>query len=178
LSRRRIVVVGVSGSGKTTLSRRLGAKLGVPVTELDALNHQPGWIEASDEDFRVDVEVAMSSPEGWVLDGLYERKIGDLILREADAVVWLDLRLPLVLLRLVKRAVMDIVTRRDLFNGNRQTWRFAFFTRDSLVSYAIKQHLKQRRAWPRAFESHPNLQIVRLRSPREVEGWLKRQMPD
>jgi adenylate kinase family enzyme len=178
LSRRRIVVVGVSGSGKTTFSRRLGAKLGLPVTELDALNHQPGWVEASDEDFCRAVEAAMSSPEGWVLDGLYERKIGDLILREADTLVWLDLRLPLVLLRLVKRAVMDIVTRRDLFNGNRQTWRFAFFTRDSLVSFAVKQHFKQRRVWPGALERHPNLQIVHLRSPREVEGWLERPAPD
>jgi adenylate kinase family enzyme len=178
LSRRRVVVVGVSGSGKTTFSRRLGAKLGLPVTELDVLNHQAGWVEATDEDFRRDVEVAMSSPDGWVLDGLYERKIGDLILREADTLVWLDLRLPLVLLRLVLRAVTDIVTRRDLFNGNRQTWRFAFFTRDSLVSFAVKQHFKQRRVWPGALESHPNLQIVRLRSPREVEGWLERQAPD
>jgi adenylate kinase family enzyme len=177
LSRRRIVVVGVSGSGKTTLSRRLGAKLGLPVTELDALNHQPGWTEASDEDFRRDVEAAMSYSDGWVLDGLYQRRLGDLVLRQADTLVWLDQPLPLVLRRLVKRAVRDIVTKRDLFNGNRQTWRFAFFTRDSLVSFAVKQHFKQRRVWPAALESHPNLQIVRLRSPREVDGWLERQVP-
>jgi len=175
---RRIVVVGVSGSGKTTLSRRLGAKLGLPVTELDALNHQPDWTEASDEDFRRDVEAAMSSPEGWVLDGLYERRLGDLVLRQADTLVWLDLPLLLVLRWLVKRVVTDIVTKRDLFNGNRQTWRFAFFTRDSLVSFAVKQHFKNRRVWPGALESHPNLEIVRLSSPHEVEAWLEAQVPD
>jgi len=175
---RRIVVVGVSGSGKTTLSRRLGAKLGLPVTELDALNHQPDWTEASDEDFRRDVEAAMSSPEGWVLDGLYERRLGDLVLRQADTLVWLDLPLLLVLRWLVKRVVTDIVTKRDLFNGNRQTWRFAFFTRDSLVSFAVKQHFKDRRVWPGALESHPNLEIVRLSSPHEVEAWLEAQVPD
>jgi adenylate kinase family enzyme len=174
---RRIVVVGVSGNGKTTISRRLGAKLGLRVTELDALCHQPGWTEASDEDFRRDVEEAMSSSDGWVLDGLYQRKIGDLILREADTLVWLDQPLPLVLRRLVTRAVKDIVTRRDLFNGNRQTWRFAFFVRDSLVGFAIKQYFRHRRSWPEAFEGHPNLQVVRLRSPREVEAWLEAQLP-
>jgi len=145
------------------------------VTELDALVHQPWWTEASDEDFRRDVEAAMSSPEGWVLDGLYQRKIGDLILRRADTLVWLDQPLTLVLGRLVKRAVKDIVTKRDLFNGNRQTWRFAFFTRDSLVGFAIKEHFRHRRDWPEAFGNHPNLQIVRLRSPREVEAWLEAQ---
>jgi adenylate kinase family enzyme len=174
---RRIVVVGVSGNGKTTLSRRLGAKLGLPVTELDALCHQPGWTEASDEDFRRYVEAAMSASDGWVLDGLYQRKIGDLILCRADTLVWLDQPLPLVLRRLVTRAVKDIVTRRDLFNGNRQTWRFAFFVRDSLVGYAIKQHFEHRRTWPQALEDHPNLQVVRLRSPREVEAWLEAQLP-
>lgn len=178
MSPRRIVVVGVSGNGKTTLSRRLGAKLGVPVTELDALNHQPGWTEASDEDFRRDVEAAMSSPDGWVLDGSYERRLGDLVLRQADTLVWLDQPLPLVLRRLVSRAVKDIVTKRDLFNGNRQTWRFAFFTRDSLVSFAVKQHFKRRRLWPAGLANHPNLEIVRLRSPREVAAWLEAQVPD
>lgn len=178
MSPRRIVVVGVSGNGKTTLSRRLGARLGLPVTELDALNHQPGWTEASDEDFRRDVEAAMSSPEGWILDGLYQRRLGDLILREADTLVWLDQRLPPVLRRLVIRAVKDIVTPRDLFSGNRQTWRLAFFTRDSLVGFAVKQHFKHRRNWPAGLGDHANLQIVRLRSPREVEAWLEAQARD
>ena len=175
---RRIVVVGVSGNGKTTLSRRLGARLGLPVTELDALCHQAGWTEASDEDFRRNVEAAMSSPDGWILDGLYQRKLGDLILRRADTLVWLDQPLPLVLRRLVTRAVKDIVTKRDLFNGNTQTWRYAFFTRDSLVGYAIKQHFKQRRNWPAGIGDHLNLQVVRLRSPREIEAWLGAQAPD
>ena len=174
---RRIVVVGVSGNGKTTLSRRLGARLGLPVIELDALNHQPDWREASDQEFRRDVEAAMSSSDGWVFDGLYQRKIGDLILREADTLVWLDQPLPLVLQRLVKRAVKDIVTRRDLFNGNRQTWRLAFFSRDSLVGFAVKQHFRHRRNWPAGFGEHVNLRIVRLRSPREAEAWLEAQVP-
>ena len=150
----------------------------MPVTELDALNHQPGWTEASDEHFRRDVEAAMSSPDGWVLDGSYERRLGDLVLRNADTLVWLDQPLPLVLRRLVSRAVRDIVTKRDLFNGNRQTWRLAFFTRDSLVSFALKRHFTLRRAWPALLGDLPNLKVVRLRSPREVEAWLEAQASD
>ena len=169
---RRIVVVGVSGNGKTTLSRRVSAKLGVPYTELDALVHLAGWTEASDEDFRHQVEEVMSRSEDWVLDSLYQNKLGDLLLERADTLVWLDQPLPLVLRRLITRAVRDIVTKRDLFNGNRQTWRYAFFTRDSLVSYAIKSHFKRRRAWPGALAKHSHLDVVRLRSPRQVERWL------
>lgn len=171
----RIAVVGVSGNGKTTFARRLAARLDVPYTELDALCHLAGWVEASDEDFRRDVEAVMNRSDGWVLDGSYRWKLGDLVLRRAETIVWLDQPLALVLRRLVTRAVWDILTKRDLFNGNRQTWRFAFWGRDSLVGYAIRAHFRRRREWPREFSRFPTLEVVRLRSPREVERWLKSQ---
>jgi adenylate kinase family enzyme len=100
---RRIAVVGVSGNGKTTFARRLAVKLDLPYTELDALHHLPGWVEASEVDFRREVEAVMNRSEGWVLDGSYMGKLGDLILRRADTIVWLDQPLPLVLRRLVTR---------------------------------------------------------------------------
>jgi adenylate kinase family enzyme len=171
----RISVVGVSGNGKTTFARRLAAQLGVPYTELDALCHLAGWVEASDDDFRREVEAVMKRSQGWVLDGSYRWKLGDLVLRRADTIVWLDQPLPLVLQRLVTRAVRDIVTKRDLFNGNRQTWRFAFWGRESLVLYAIRAHFRRRREWPDEFSRFPTLEVVRLRSPREVESWLRSQ---
>jgi hypothetical protein len=71
--------------------------------------------------------------------------------------------------------VRDIVTKRDLFNGNRQTWRFAFWGRESLVLYAIRAHFRRRREWPDEFSRFPTLEVVRLRSPREVESWLRSQ---
>jgi adenylate kinase family enzyme len=174
MQRRIAVVASCSGNGKTTLARRLAARLGVPAIELDALHHLPGWTEASPEQLRASVEEAMRS-DGWVIDGSYTGKIGDLVLQGADTVVWLDLPLPLALFRLVRRAIRDIVTQRDLFNGNRQTWRFAFFTRDSLVSYAIKSHFRRRRLWPERLARLEGVEVVRLRSPAEVERWLAAQ---
>ena len=172
---RRIAVIGVSGNGKTTFARRLAATLDVPYTELDALNHGPGWVEADARELRRDVERVMDASDGWVLDGSYMGKLGDLILQRADTIVWLDQPLPLVVRRLVTRAARDIVTKRDLFNGNRQTWRAAFWGRDSLVGFAIRQHFRRRRVWPARFARVPGLEVVRLRSPREVEAWLERQ---
>ena len=173
----RVAVVGVSGNGKTRFARRLAAQLDVPYTELDALCHLFGWVEASDEDFRREVEAVINRSDGWVLAGSYQRKLGDLVLRRADTLVWLDQPLPLVLRRLVARAVRDIVTKRDLFNGNRQTWRFAFWGRDSLVGYAVREHSRRRRESPQEFSRFPELEVVRLRSPREVEDWLQRHAP-
>lgn len=171
---RKIAVVGISGNGKTTLARRLARKLDVPFVELDALNHLPGWIEASPEELRIAVTDAMRS-DGWVLDGSYHSKIGDLVFERADTVVWLDQPLPIVLSRLVRRAVRDIRTKRDLFNANRQTWRMAFFVPDSLVSFAVKSHFRRRREWPAYFARFRNLDVVRLRSPKTVERWFQAQ---
>jgi hypothetical protein len=70
------------------------------------------------------------------------------------------------------------VTKRDLFNGNRQTWRYAFWGRESLVGYAIRQHSRRRRVWPARFAGVAGLEVVRLTSPREVERWLQCQGPD
>jgi adenylate kinase family enzyme len=172
---RTVSVVGVSGNGKTTLSRRLAVILGVPYTELDRLNHLRGWTEATDQQLRSAVTEAIDASEGWVLDGGYMHKLGDLILLRADTVVWLDQALPLLLRRLFIRTVKDIFTQRDLFNGNRQTWRFAFVGRDSLFRHAIRMHFRYRRDWPALFKSYPDLLVVRLRSPRAVEMWLEEQ---
>ena len=170
---RRIAVVGVSGNGKTTFARRLAAKLDLPCTELDALNHKPGWIEASADELRRDVEAVMNRSDGWVLDGSYHGKLGGLVLRRADTIVWLDQPLPFVLKRLVARAVKDIVSKRDLFNSNHQTWRLAFWERESLVGFTIRMHFRRRREWPARLENYPDIELVRLRSPREVEAWFE-----
>jgi adenylate kinase family enzyme len=173
---RRISVVGVSGNGKTTFARGLASQLGVPYTELDALCHLPGWVEASDDDFRREVEEVMNRSEGWVLDGSYRWKLGDLVLQCADTIVWLDQPLPLVLRRLVTRAVRDIVTKRDLFNGNRQTWRVRLLgaaSRSSRMPFARISGAAA--SGPKIFSRFPTLEVVRLRSPREVDRWLRSQ---
>jgi len=47
-----------------------------------------------------------------------------------------------------------------------------------LISFAIKSHFKRRREWPAGIGAPSNLEVVRLRSPREVERWLECQAPD
>ena len=170
---RRISVAGTSGAGKTTVGRALAERLELPFVELDALCHEANWQEAPDDVFRKRVEAAIAAaPDGWVIDGNYGRKLSDLVLERADTLVWLDIPLNVCLRRLSRRTWSRIVRRAELWNGNRESLRTAFFTRDSLFVWAVTSHRRRRRTLPERLARHRHLDVVRLRSPEEVERWL------
>ena len=170
---RKVSVRGTSGSGKTTFAAELARRLGVPHVELDALHHGPNWTEASAEELRTRVEPLLSQ-DGWVMDGNYDGKLGGLVTSAADTVVWLDFPLPLILRRLWRRSVHRIRADVELWSGNRESWRGAFWGWNSLFAWAIRSHVRRRRTLPK--QVHPE-RLVRLRSPDEARRWLERQ-PD
>jgi adenylate kinase family enzyme len=171
---RRVAVLGTSGTGKTTFARALSARLGVPFVELDALNHVgPEWIEATPEELHAKV-APMVATDSWVIDGSYRGKLGDLVVERADVVVWLDLPMHVWLPRLLRRALHRVVRREELWGGNRETLRTVFFSRDSLLLYSVRTHRLRRDRYPTQLAS---FNLVRLRSQREVEDFLRRAEP-
>lgn len=174
---RRVAVIGGSCTGKTTLSRALAARLGVPHIELDALHHDPGWREAPADVFRERVDAAITAaPDGWVADGNYHGKLGAMVLERADTVVFLDLPHRTALRRALWRTLNRAITGKELWNGNRETFRNAF-SRHSIVWWVITRHRTHREKWPPRLAPLTHLELVRLRSPREVEEFLESVEP-
>jgi adenylate kinase family enzyme len=168
---RRINVKGTSGSGKTTFAQELARRLGLPFVELDALHHGPNWAEPTDDEFRTRVREAIeAAPDGWVIDGNYERKLGELVLGPAEKIVWLDLPFALKVRRLWRRTIRRILDDVELWSGNKESWRGAFWGRDSLFWWMVKTHFRHRQEWPARFAGDPR--FVRLRSVREAREWL------
>jgi adenylate kinase family enzyme len=168
---RRINVRGTSGVGKSTFSAEIARRLGIPHIELDALYHGPNWSEPTPEVFRARVRTTMEGhPEGWVIDGSYDSKLRETVVAEADTIVWLDLPLRTTFFRLWNRTMHRIRNKTELWNGNRETWRDQFASRQSIFVWTLRSHLKHRRDWPSRFASDPRL--VRLRSDAEVSRWL------
>jgi adenylate kinase family enzyme len=169
---RRVNVKGISGSGKSTFAAELAQRLDLPYIELDALHHGPNWSEPTAEEFRAKVQEAMdAAPDGWVIDGNYEGKLGTLVLDAADTIVWLDLPFRVKARRLWRRSVHRIRDEVELWNGNRESWRGVLWGRDALFWWMVRGHFRHRRQWPRVFGGDPR--FVRLRSVAEAKEWLE-----
>jgi adenylate kinase family enzyme len=174
---RRVAVIGASSTGKTTVSRELARRLRVPHVELDALHHDPGWQEAPAEVLQARVDVALAAaPDGWVVDGNYHGKLGTSVLERADTVVFLDLPRRVALRRVLWRTLTRSVTRKELWNGNRETFRNAF-SRDSIVWWVIRQHGSYGATWEPRLALLTGVEVIRLRSPRGVRAWLQSIQP-
>jgi adenylate kinase family enzyme len=162
------VLASASGTGKTTFGRALAARLGLPFHELDALNHGPGWTEATAAELRARVEPLVAGP-AWVIDGAYRGKLGDLVLARADTVVWLDLPRRVWLPRLLRRTARRVLRREELWNGNRETVRGVLWASDALIPIAWRSFAERRRRYPTELAPYP---VVRLRTRGDVARFL------
>ncbi len=110
----RVLVIGRGGAGKSVFSRKLGARLGLPVVHLDVHYWKPGWTEPAPHEWRSTLEHLLSEPS-WIMDGNYggslERRI-----KSADTVIMLDVPRLTCLWRLLRRR-LSRTPRVDVSSG-------------------------------------------------------------
>lgn len=170
---KRIHIVGSSGTGKSTLSKRLSEILAIPHIELDAIHHLPNWEPIPRAEFAEIVD-EKTDADAWIVDGNY-RRLRPIIWSKATHLIWLDFSFPFVMYRCVRRTVKRVVTKEELFNGNRETFRNAFLSGDSVIWYTLHNHFGRRRQYRAVFESdeHHGMNLIRLRSQAEVDQFLR-----
>ena len=108
----------------------------------DGLYHRAGWQEAPVDELRAEVRRAIASHQescgGWVVDGNYESRLAD-VLADADSYVWLDYPRRVVMPPVLRRTLGSLVPRRELWNGNRESWRF-LLSRHNIVMWCWTHH--------------------------------------
>ncbi len=175
----RVSVVGNSGSGKSTFGRRLAERMQVPYVELDAIFHQPGWEELPRDQFRDRVAEVVAGPS-WVVDGNYS-VVRDLVWAAADTVVWFDPPRRTVMRRVITRTVARTMTRRELWNGNREPWSnlLSLDPQRSIVAWSWTRHAVYRERYGHAREdpAWSGLEFIRVRRPREARLLLAAAAP-
>jgi adenylate kinase family enzyme len=167
----RVVVVGTSGAGKSTVAAALAALYGVPHVDLDDLATGPRWTRVPDDVFRARVQATLDTP-AWIIDGDYQRKLGNRVLEHAEMAIWLDLPLRVSLARMWHRTSQLVREQTELGNGNRLNWNLGLV---HWLQWEIRSHLRRRMRMPGRLARHRHLNIVHLRSQSEVDAWLAGQ---
>jgi adenylate kinase family enzyme len=167
---RRVVVIGMSGAGKSTVARRLAALLDAPNVELDALYWGPGWTRRPQ--FRDDVRLAAQGGR-WVIDGNYE-STRELVWPRATTVVWLNLSFAHVFWRVLRRTLRRISRGEVLWGGNRESMARSFCSRESILWWVLTMYHQRRREFGARRAAQGAVPVwIELRTPREVERWLR-----
>jgi adenylate kinase family enzyme len=173
-SNSRILVVGTSGSGKTTLARALSGKLSIKDIELDALFWKENWVQSDPDEFREKIRKAMEGAAGYVIHGNYN-KVKDLTWTNADLVIWLDYSQFVVMRRVLKRTIARILTREELWSGNKETFYRSFLAKDSIVAWAWKTYRKRKEQYTSMMKEKPyNIREYKVfKNPREAREFLE-----
>jgi len=144
--------------------------------ELDAIYWLPNWQVKPLEQFRIDVKTALEAcPQGWICVGNY-RHIQDLILPQADTVLWLRLPFRVSFWRLFKRTVTRAWTQQLLWEGNpnHESWYQSFCSPDSILLYAIISRKTHVQTILRSLSATPHrASVIELRSARAVRRLLQ-----
>jgi len=164
----RVVVLGCSGSGKSTLGAALARRLGLPFVPTDNIYWKPDWTPVPASDVRAWIESATTG-ERWVLDGNSDAQ-RDILWWRAELAVWLDLPCATTVWRVLQRNLRWWGSRAPIWGGLRMTLPKAW----SGVHHAARSHSRKRRAYPDWLAAFPNLNVVHIRSARELRAWVDR----
>jgi adenylate kinase family enzyme len=156
----RVVVIGTSCVGKTTFARSFAEALCFPHVELDALYWQPCWVPRSPDEFRELVAKELSQ-DCWVIDGNYS-VVRDLGWSRATTVIWLNYAFAVVFWRAVMRTLRRALTQEEIFSGNRESLRMAFFSRDSILWWVLTTFHRRRKHHRMLFNRRTSPQLAYL----------------
>lgn len=163
----RVVVIGSSGAGKSTFACRLGAATGLPVTHIDQLFWQPGWVQTP-KPLYLERLATVVAQDCWIIEGVNASTL-DLRLPRTDLLIWLERSRLACLGRVALRAASSYGSvRPDMAPGCPEqlpdfeflTYVWTFGSRIApRIEAAIDQHGMRERT-------------VRLASDADAEAWL------
>ena len=169
----RIQIVGTSGSGKSTLAARIASELNLNHLELDSIFHQPDWTPLPDDEFKSRVRV-FASAENWIIDGNYKR-LREILDQRITHLIWLDYPRWFVMQRLIRRTLGRALSRRLLWNGNREHISSLLKTNpeENILLWAWTTHAVNRKRYRDIFDGLPNVVKIRIGSPFQVNRLLR-----
>ena len=157
-------MVGSGGAGKSTFARELGRRTGLPVVHLDGHYWHPGWVETPRAEWRR-FQAELVALDAWIVDGNYGGTL-DVRLSRADTVVILALPRITCTFRVLWRSASGL-GREVQAPGCPEHIRFKF------LRWVWRYPIDSRPRLDQAIAAYGGrLQVIELRSAREVRGFL------
>jgi hypothetical protein len=154
------------------VGRRADTALGVRFVELDAIYHQPGWVELETDEFRRRVREIVEGEDDWVVDGNYSKVTRDIVWGRATQIVWVNPPKWRVMVQVIGRSVMRAIDRKPLWNGNRESITF-WVNPEHPIRWAWSTHARRQRE----YEALMDDRWVVLRSRSDVERFVRGLRP-
>lgn len=109
----------------------------------------------------------------WVISGNYG-SVREHLWPHAEVIVWLNYSFPTVLYRVLKRSLTRAFKREVLRNGNRESLRKSFLSKDSIILWVITTYHRRRQqlAALQQDRTYPHLTWIELRHPSEARALL------
>jgi len=170
----RIQVVGTSCSGKSTLAEKLSCAMNIPHVELDELFWKQGWIESDSEEFYHSVAQAIDQ-DSYVCCGNYSR-VRELLFLKATHIVWLNYSFQRVLFRALKRTIHRSLFKVKVCNGNVESFKKSFLSKDSILLWVIKTYKRRRKEYPVLLkkEALKGTKIIELKRPCSTQKLIEK----
>ena len=178
---RRISVVGPSGSGKSHLCRTIAAQTALPLHELDHVRSDSGGGARSRADF-IAAASEIAKRDDWIIDGHY-RDVRQIVWARAEAVIWLNYPVSLVVWRLLRRVLRRKLARgwagKTDYHSARPSESSPMARPQTAASWPkrwnrLRNTLRERREYEALLRSknYPGIDLVELTSLRKTRRWL------
>lgn len=169
---KKIMICGSIGAGKTTLAKALSKKLNIAHTELDSVYWLPGWQMRPAEQMQELINKT-TSVDRWIICGNFNA-FKELTRDRADTIIWLDYPFLICFWQALKRSIRNIKTHQKCCNGNQDTWRRLFFSKNSILLWLIRTFRRRNKRYETMMQDpfYKNKAFIRLKSRKEAEKWL------
>jgi len=175
----RIHIIGNSCSGKSTFGRQLATILEIPFIELDALNWEPDWQGLNENDpEKLEQKIRESTiDDEWLVAGSYESFCKRIVWPRVQTIIWLDLPMHLLIVRMVKRSWTRWRSKELLWGTNYERfWPQLMLWRkeESLLWWIVTQHERKRTGMRENIEDPlwDHIHFIHLRSRRDIDEFL------